>query len=181
MTEKGSVRTFASPHKRGEGVCKRAAQATSRARGLGVSISETPHANPLAPTFSPQAERRSNVLSAGVRGPLLLVGFLLCPGSRGKLQHRCGLAFLERGQKNLLAVRHFQDIVMDIRLVLVPLPEDRGRECFDALGLVAGPAKLDGLVEGKLSAGKDTNRRYVAHRIINRFESDGATSEIVAY
>ena len=68
------------------------------------------------------------MLSAGVRGPLLLVGFLLCPGSRWKLQHCCSLAFLEMGQRNLLAVRHFQDIVMDIRLVLVPLPEDRGRE-----------------------------------------------------
>ena len=45
---------------------------------------------------------------------------------------------------------------MDIRLVLVPLPKDRGREPFDALGLVGGPAKLDGLVEGKLGAGKDT-------------------------
>ena len=121
------------------------------------------------------------MLSAGVRGPLLLVGFLLCPGSRWKLQHCCSLAFLEMGQRNLLAVRHFQDIVMDIRLVLVPLPEDRGREPFDALGLVGGPAKLDGLVEGKLGAGKDTNRRCVTDRIVNRFESDRATSEIVAY
>ena len=68
-----------------------------------------------------------------MRGPRLLLGFPFRPGSCGKLQHRCGLAFLKMGQKNLLAVRHFQDIVMDAWLVLVPLPEDRGGECFDAL------------------------------------------------
>jgi hypothetical protein len=70
---------------------------------------------------------------------------------------------------------------MDIRLVLVPLSEDRGREGFDALSLVGGPAKLDGLIEGKLGAGKDTNRRCVVDRIVYRFESDRATSKIVAY
>jgi hypothetical protein len=44
-----------------------------------------------------------------------------------------------------------------------------------------GPTKLDGFVEGKLGAGKDTNCRRVTYRIVNRFESDGAASEIVAY
>ena len=71
---------------------------------------------------------------------------------------------------------------MDIRLVLVPLPKDGGRElALDALAIDMGPTKLDGFVERKLGAGKDTNCRRVTYRIVNRFESDGAASEIVAY
>ena len=70
---------------------------------------------------------------------------------------------------------------MDARLVLVPLPEDRGGEGFDALELVGGPAQLERLVESKLGAGKKTHRRGIADRIVNGFESDRATSEIVAY
>jgi hypothetical protein len=58
---------------------------------------------------------------------------------------------------------------MDIWLVLVLLSEDGGRElALDALAIDMGPTKLDGFVERKLSARKDTNCR---------FESDGAASE----
>ena len=75
-----------------------------------------------------------------------------------------------------------EDIVMDIWLVLVLLSEDGGRElALDALTFDIGPTKLDGFVEGKLGAGKNTNCRRITYRIVNRFESDGATSEIVAY
>ena len=84
------------------------------------------------------------------------------------MQHCCILTFLKLGQKNLLAVRHFKDIVMDIRLILVPLPEDSGRElALDTLAFVIGPTKLYGLVEAKLGAGKNTNRRCVTDRIVN--------------
>jgi hypothetical protein len=86
------------------------------------------------------------------------------------------------GQKDLLTVRHFKDIVMDIWFVLVLLSEDGGRElALDALAIDMGPTKLDGFVERKLGARKDTNCRRVTNRIVNRFESDGAASEIVAY
>jgi len=120
-------------------------------------------------------------VSPGEFGALLLLGFQFRLGSGRELQHGCGLAFFEMGEKDLLAVRHFQDIVMHARRVLVPLPEDRGGEGFDALGLVGGPAELERLIEGKLGAGQDTNRRGIADRIVNGFESDRATSEIVAY
>ena len=73
--------------------------------------------------------------SADVLGPFLLLGLLLRLGGGRKLQHRCVLTFLKMGQKNLLAVRHFKDIVMNIRLVLVLLPEDGCRE--PALNAVA--------------------------------------------
>src|SRR5215471_9163995 len=90
------------------------------------------------------------LLSAGVLGPLLLGGFLSRLGTGGDLQHCRILTFVKMGQKNLLAVRHFKDIVMNIRLVLVPLPEDSGREpALDALAFVRGPAKLNRLVKGK--------------------------------
>jgi hypothetical protein len=57
---------------------------------------------------------------------------------------------------------------MDIWLVLVLLSEDGGRElALDALTFDMGPTKLDGFVEGKLGAGKDTNRRCVTDRIVN--------------
>jgi hypothetical protein len=104
--------------------------------------------------------------SAGVFGALLLFGFSVGPGRGRQLQHRCRLAFFEMGQQNLLAVRHFQDIVMHARLVLVALPEDSGGEAFEALGVVGGPAQLDRLVEGKLGAGQDANRRGIADRIV---------------
>jgi hypothetical protein len=78
------------------------------------------------------------------------------------------LTFLKKGQKNLLAVRHFKDIVMDIRLVLVPLPENGSREpALDAPAFVRGPTKLDGRVKGKLGAGEDTNRRCITDRIVD--------------
>jgi len=55
---------------------------------------------------------------------------------------------------------------MDIRLVLVPLPKDGGRElALDALAIDMGPTKLDGFVERKLGAGKDTNCRRVTELI----------------
>ena len=73
--------------------------------------------------------------SADVLGPFLLLGLLLRLGGGRKLQHRCVLTFLKMGQKNLLAVWHFKDIVMNIRLVLVLLPEDGCRE--PALNAVA--------------------------------------------
>jgi len=137
---------------------------------------------PPHPSFSPQAgEGGSNLISAGVFGPLLLFGFGFCPRSRRKLKHCCSLAFLKLGQKDLLAVRQFQDIVMDAWLVLVPLPEDRGRKLRLARAVVGGPAQLDLLVEGKLGAGQDTYRRCIADRIVNLFESDRASSKIVAY
>lgn len=117
--------------------------------------------------------------SAGVFGALLLFGFRFGARRGRELQHRCLLAFFELRQQNLLAVRHFQDIVMDMRLVLVALPEDRGGELAFAEA-VGGPAQLDWLFEGKLGAGQDTNRRGIADRIVNAFESDRATSEIVA-
>jgi hypothetical protein len=100
--------------------------------------------------------------SADVLGPFLLLGLLLRLGGGRKLQHRCVLTFLKMGQKNLLAVWHFKDIVMNIRLVLVLLPEDGCREpALNAVAFARDPTKLDGLVESKFSAGKDTNRRRV--------------------
>lgn len=118
--------------------------------------------------------------SAGVFGALLLFGFRFGARRGRELQHRCLLAFFELRQQNLLAVRHFQDIVMDMWLVLVALPEDRSGELAFAEA-VGGPAQLDWLFEGKLGAGQDTNRRGIADRIVNAFESNRATSEIVAY
>ena len=111
---------------------------------------------------------RTLPLSASELGPLLLLGFLFRPGRGWKLQHCCILTSLKMGQKNLLAVRHFKDIMMDIRLVLVPLPEDSGREpALDALAFVRGPAKLNGLVKGKFGAGKNTNCCCVTDRIVD--------------
>src|SRR6516225_11223202 len=125
---------------------------------------------------------RTLPVSAGELGPLLLLGLLLCLGGGWELQHCCVLTFRKCGQKDLLTVRHFKDIVMDIWFVLVLLSEDGGRElALDALTFDIGPTKLDGFVEGKLGAGKNTNCRRITYRIVNRFESDGATSEIVAY
>jgi hypothetical protein len=125
---------------------------------------------------------RRSCLSADVLGPLLLLGLLLCLGDGWELQHRCILTFRKFGQKNLLTVRHFKDIVMDIWLVLVLLSKDGGRElALDALTFNMGLTKLDGFVEGKLGARKNTNCRRITDRIVNRFESDGAASEIVAY
>jgi len=120
--------------------------------------------------------------SANVHGPRLLFGLLLRLGSGRKLQHCRILTFLKLGQKNLLTVWHFKDIVMNIRLVLVLLPEDSGREpALDAVAFARDPTKPDGFVESKLGAGNDTNRRCVTDRIVNRFESNSAASEIVAY
>jgi hypothetical protein len=111
---------------------------------------------------------RRSCLSADVLGPLLLLGLLLCLGGGWELQHCCALIFRKFGQKDLLTVRHFKDIVMDIWLVLVLLSEDSGRElALDALAFDMGPTKLDGFVEGKLGAGKDTNCRRVTYRIVN--------------
>ena len=92
---------------------------------------------PLTRTTAPilPSGEKENVRSPGVFGPLLLPGFGFCPGSRRQLQHGCRLAFLEIGQQNLMTVRHFQDIMMDAWLVLVPLPKDRGGEPFKALYL----------------------------------------------
>jgi hypothetical protein len=121
-------------------------------------------------------------LSAGILGALLFLGFRFRRGSGWKLKDGRILTFLQCGQKNLLAVGHFKDIVMDTRLVLVPLPEDRGREpALDVLAFVTGPTKLDWLFEGEFGAGKDTNCRRVTDRILNGFKSDRAASEIVAY
>jgi hypothetical protein len=53
------------------------------------------------------------------------------------------LTFRKFGQKDLLTVRHFKDIVMDIRLVLVPLPKDGSREpALDAVAFVARPTMM---------------------------------------
>jgi hypothetical protein len=77
---------------------------------------------------------RRGYLSADVLGPLLLLGLLLCLGGGWELQHCWVLTFRKFGQKNLLTVRHFKDIVMDIWLVLVLLSEDGGSElALDAL------------------------------------------------
>jgi hypothetical protein len=77
---------------------------------------------------------RRGYLSADVLGPLLLLGLLLCLGGGWELQHCCVLTFRKFGQKNLLTVRHFEDIMMDIWLVLVLLSEDGGSElALDAL------------------------------------------------
>jgi hypothetical protein len=111
---------------------------------------------------------RLSAFSADVLGPPLLLGLFLGLWGGRKLQHRRSLTFLELGQKKLLAVRHFKDIVMDIRLILVPLPEDGSREpALDAVAFARDPTKLDGLVESKLGVGKDTNRRCVTDRIVN--------------
>jgi len=64
---------------------------------------------------------------------LLRRGFGFGARRRRQLQHRRGLAFLDMCQKNLLAVRHFQDIVMHVWLILVALTEDRGSEAFEAV------------------------------------------------
>jgi len=72
-------------------------------------------------------------LSPSKFGALLRCGFGIVARRRRQLQHRRGLAFLDMCQKNPLAVRHFQDIVMYVRLILVALPEDRGSEAFEAL------------------------------------------------
>ncbi len=70
---------------------------------------------------------------------------------------------------------------MDTRLVLVPLPEDSSREpTFDGIACVIRPTKPNRFVKSKLGAGKNTNRRCVTDWIVNRFETDRATSEIVA-
>ena len=55
---------------------------------------------------------RRSCLSADVLGPLLLLGLLLCLGGGWELQHCCVLTFRKFGQKDLLTVRHFKDIVM---------------------------------------------------------------------
>ena len=116
---------------------------------------------------------RRGSLSADVLGPLLLLGLRLCLGGGWELQHCCVLTFGEFGQKDLLTVRHLKDIVVDIRFVLVLLSENGGRElALDALAIDMGPTKLDGFVERKLGARKDTNRRRVTYRIVNRFESE---------
>jgi hypothetical protein len=66
---------------------------------------------------------------------------------------------------------------MDIWLVLVLLSEDGGSElALDALTFDVGPTKLDGFVESKLGAGKNTNCRRITYRIVNRFEPDGAAA-----
>ena len=96
---------------------------------------------------------RRDCLSADVLGPLLVLGFLFGLGSGWKLQDCCILTFLEMSQKHLLAVWHFKHIVMDVRPILVPLPEDSRRElALEALTLVIGPTKLYGLVETKFGA-----------------------------
>ena len=113
----------------------------------------------------PRSVLRRSCLSADVLGPLLLVGFRFGLGSGWKLQDCCILTFLEMSQKHLLAVWHFKHIVMDVRLILGPLPEDSRRELvLEPLALVIGPTKLYGLVETKLGAGKNTNRRCVTDR-----------------
>jgi hypothetical protein len=90
------------------------------------------------------------------------------------------LTFLKIGQKNLLARRHFKDIVMGERPILVGLSKDGDRKpAIDASVYAISTTKRDGLVEGKLGAGENTNRRCVINRIVNRFESDRAASEIV--
>ena len=92
------------------------------------------------------------------------------------------LTFLKISQKNLLARRHFKGIVMGERPILVGLSKDSDRKlAIDASVYAVSTTKLDGLVEGKLGAGENTNRRCVINRIVNRFESDRAASEIVAY
>src|SRR5262249_25487385 len=105
--------------------------AAYRVRGLGGL--RIPSHRPPCPNLSRsgEGERRS----PGVFGSLLLFGFRFRSRSGRQLQHRCRLTFLETGQQDLLAVRHFQDVVMDARLVLVSLPEDRGGESFEALTL----------------------------------------------
>ena len=106
--------------------------------------------------------------SADVLGPPLLFGLLLRLGVGWKLQHCCVLTFLKMSQKNLLAVGHLEDIVMDTRLVLVLLAEDGSREpALNAPVFVTGPSELDGLIERKLGTGKNTNRRCVTNRIVN--------------
>jgi hypothetical protein len=92
------------------------------------------------------------------------------------------LTFLKIGQKNLLARRHFKDIVMGERPILVGLSKDGDRKpTIDASVYAISTTKPDGLVEGKLGAGENTNCRCVFNRIVNRFESDRAASEIVTY
>ena len=93
--------------------------------------------------------------SADVLGPFLHLSLLLRLGGGRKLQHRCVLTFLKMGQKNLLAVQHFKDIVMNIRLVFVLLPEDGCREpALNAVAFARDPTKLDGLSKASSVPGR---------------------------
>src|SRR5262249_56341973 len=70
---------------------------------------------------------------------------------------------------------------VDARLAVGSLPEVGGCEPLEVLTLVGRPAQLDRLMEGKLGAGQETNRRCLADGIVDLFKSDRATAEIMAY
>ena len=97
--------------------------------------------------------------SAGVFGARLLFGFGVGPGRGRKLQHGCRLAFFEMGQQDLLAVRHFQDVVMHARLVHVDLTIicERPRVGPHRAAMRARLAELTGLPLARISIkGKTT-------------------------
>ena len=98
-------------------------------------------------------------LSADVLGPLLLLGLLLCLGGGWELQHCCVLTFRKFGQKDLLTVRHFKDIVMDIWLVLVLLSEDGGRELVLDAAMFA--RSTDSTLEGQFVGLKNSRASTV--------------------
>src|SRR6516162_10417421 len=136
-----------------------------------LPLSHDYSSHPAERCADPALGHRHGCLSADVLGPLLLLGLLLCLGGGWELQHCCVLTFRKCGKKNLLTVRHFKDIVVDIWLVFILFSEDGGRElALDALTFNMGPTKLDGFVESKLGAGKNTNCRRITYRIVKLFD-----------
>jgi hypothetical protein len=119
-----------------------------------------------------------------VLGAALLVG--LGRGLRlvGQLLDRCGLAFDQIGQIDLLAVGQVQEVVVDLRIVLVDLVEDRrpvlGRD-FVVVGVVMGNRPL----ELELGAGQDANGGQLVRRggrsLIRRAEAARTAAEILGH